>query len=626
MVVSTDDNVAAIATTCNIEGYRDMQFTDLSPVTGFPVQSAIWPQVGVSTEVPTHFALTGAVGLSFSEPGADFAPGGCLSTGTYYNLFNLGKWTRSAGVLPLALRLTGSGRFQLTIHQVGKEKTKVQLFSEIVTLDGSLLQPFDADHTRVDAVLYFELTALGDARLDDFAWSTTQPPRTVPELTLSITTFRREAEVARTVDRFRQFRAQSELRDHLRMLIVDNGQTVTVKDGEGVAVIPNENLGGAGGFTRGLLAAKEAGASHCLFMDDDASIQMEALSRTWWFLAYAEDSRTAVAGGMINASYRWQVWENGATFDLVCHPLYAGLDLRKRKHVFRMEYDTTLDAPEDIYGGWWFFAFPIEHAKHLPFPFFVRGDDVSFSLVNDFNIVRLSGVASIQESFTDKASPMTWYLDFRSHLAHHLSLPVKQRNWRELLKLVRSFYLRNVLRFHYDTLSAVNLAFEDVMQGPAFFDEHADMAQRRADLKALATTESWQPIAKPLPRRLGRYPRPLRALWLATLNGHLLPISERVGSSLTITAPYRDDYRKTYGARRMTYLNADGSAAYTVHRDRRRFWQETKRMVRNTLHLRRNYARLLREWQHGYHDLTSGGYWEQKLRLQEPSTRESTTV
>ncbi|MEW1961356.1 hypothetical protein AB0269_02705 [Microbacterium sp. NPDC077644] len=594
----------------------DMETGELTSPAGHPVQGAIWPQAGISTEVAAHFELSGPVGVSLTERGADFGPGGTLSTSTYYNLFNLGKWRKNSGELPLELQLSGRGRFVLSIHIAGPHKYSRQVFSETITLDGDFRQAFvPGDEALARAVLYFELTALEHARLDDFAWGTTAAPRRTPELMLSVTTFRREAEVEVTAERFRRYRAASEVGEHIRMLIVDNGQTVTVEDGGGVTVIPNENLGGAGGFTRGLLAARESGATHCLFMDDDASIQMEALTRVWWFLAYAIDSRTAVAGGMINAAQRWQVWENGAEFDLVCKPQYAGLDLRKRKRVFRMEFETTADPSPDLYGGWWFFAFPVEHAEHLPFPFFVRGDDVSFSLVNDFTIVRLPGVSSIQESFTDKASPLTWYLDFRSHLAHHLSGSARERDWRGIQSLIRSFYLRNVLRFHYDTLSAVNLALEDVMRGPEFFDENADMAQRRADLKALTTTEAWHPLDRPARQRLGRFPRPLRALWLATLNGHLLPLGDRRGTRLTLTAPYRDDYRKTYGAAEITYLNADGTAAYVVRRDMRRFREETVRLVKNNLRLLRLYPKLQKQWREGYRDLTSDQYWNTKLRL-----------
>lgn len=592
---------------------QNMEQSELSSPTGHPLQAAIWPQVGITTEIEAHFELDGAVGVSLTDGGADFVAGGTLATSTYYNLLNLGKWRRNSGDLPWELQLTGHGRFLLSIHLACRNRSTQQLFSEVVTLDGLYRQPFEPyAEASSDALVYFELTALEDGRLEDFAWATTQAPLRTPDLMLSVTSFRREAEVASTVERFRRFREGSELRDHIRMTIVDNGQSVDIADGDGVTVLPNANLGGAGGFARGLMTAMETGATHCLFMDDDASIQMESLSRTWWFLAYAQDPRTAVAGAMINSAYRWQVGENGASFELGCRAHFAGLDLRESEDVFEMEYDTTGPVADDFYAGWWYFAFPVDQVRHLPFPFFVRGDDVSFSLVNDFDTVTLPGVASIQESFVDKASPQTWYLDFRSHLVHHLGLPHKRRSWKTLQKMVLSFYLRTALRFHYDTLSAVNLAFEDVMRGPGFFDENADMATRRADIKAMTTTETWQPITSaPEPRRT-YFPRPIRALLLLTLNGHLLPIG---GAKVTLAAQHRDDFRMIYGARQITHLNVDQTQAYTVHRDRRRFWQESVRLLKNTLRLRRIYGKMMREWGSGYDGMTSNAYWTKKLQI-----------
>ena len=324
---------------------------------------------------------------------------------------------------------------------------------------------------------------------------------------------------------------------------------------------------------------------------------------------------TAVAGAMINASHRWQIWENGALFERGCRPQFFGLDTRDTGQVFGMEFKTTSPAPPGFYAGWWFFAFPVDRITHMPFPFFVRGDDVSFSLANDLRIVTLPGVASVQESFTDKASPLTWYLDMRSHLAHHLSLPDKARSWASLQRMFLSFYLRTVLRFHYDSLSAVNLAIEDVLQGPDFFAKNADMAQRRQDLKALTTTEAWQPIDRAPAIRHGKLSRPMRAILLATFNGHLLPFANMLGSTLTIEAPHRDNFREIYGARQITYVNALKTATYTVRRDRGRFWKESWRLLRNTLRLRARQSSLQQDYQSAYARMTSEAFWQDKLDL-----------
>ncbi len=87
-----------------------------------------------------------------------------------------------------------------------------------------------------------------------------------------------------------------------------------------------------------------------------------------------------------------------------------------------MEFTSAAQRSPKIYGGWWFFAFPIKQVTRYPFPFFVRGDDINFSLANDFHITTLNGVVSFAEDFSDKESPMTLYLDLRNHMVQHLTL------------------------------------------------------------------------------------------------------------------------------------------------------------------------------------------------------------
>ncbi|SEN73861.1 Glycosyltransferase, GT2 family [Loktanella fryxellensis] len=589
------------------------------------IQPAIWPERAVSTQELPYVVLDGAAGLSLDLGGITFGAGGTARTDTYFNLFNLGKWRRFCGDMPLGLQLRGQGRFHLTIfmaadlqfqmRQVEDSPFADRIFGETVTLDGLLTVPLTIAQVDPRCVLFFVITALGDGRLDDFGWTTSTPPRQRPDLVLSVTTFRREAEVMATMDRFRRFRAASRLRDHIRMFVIDNGRSVTAIDGDGVTLFGNANLGGAGGFTRGLLEAQAAGATHCLFMDDDASVHMGAVTRTWMMLAYSRDPKLAVAGAMLDGDSRWQMWENGATFHRGCRPLYHHADLRRADTVLAMEFATTDPVPQGFYGGWWYFAFPLAQVTSLPFPFFVRGDDVSFSLANDFSFVTLPGVASVQQSFIDKASPTTWYLDMRSHLAHHLSLKDKDVGWWGLQRMFLGFYLRTVLRFHYDSLSAVNLAIEDVLRGPEFFAETADMAQRRGDLKALTTTEVWAPVVYAPQLRRGWLNRPMRMLLLLTLNGHLLPLSTWLGTRLTLPAISREDFRLMYGAREITFLNAQRTASYTVRRDRRRFWRESLRLLRNTLRLRRDYDRIATQWRSAYPTLTGRAFWADKLGL-----------
>lgn len=590
------------------------------------LQSLMWSEFGICTERELYVHTQGPVAVSDSRREVRFAIGGNACFGTWFNLFNLEKWQRECGLSSLALSLQGEGTFELSIFQAPANRSWDRVLSDIVTFPDTGSEKgrlcVDLSYLLADqhakGVLYFELKAMEAGALKGASWQTEDTPKRQPKLALAVTTFRREVEVARTVTRFSTFRAQSWMKDHVQMIVTDNGQTVDLEPPEGVRIIPNGNFGGAGGFTRGLLEARAQGASHCLFMDDDASIHMESLERTWMLLAYATDPKTAIAGAMISEQHRWAIWENGALFHTRCQPLHMGTDLSDMDAMIAMENKATRPVPETFYGGWWYFAFPVEQAKHLAFPFFVRGDDVSFSLANDFNTVTLNGVVSFQESFIEKESPQTWYLDLRSHMAHHLSLPALDVGAKGVLKIAIWFFLRNVPRMHYETLAAINLAIEDVMRGPKFFDQNADMASRRADLKSLTQNEAWQTLdpRQPLPPVRKKPPNwGIRLAMKLTLNGLLIPGFGRLGRKITLEASNRGHIGYVWGACEITVLNADQNKFYTVRHSKGAAWRQIRHMLRNARAFLKAYDALAADYRDNYDELTSEGYWQAKLGL-----------
>lgn len=589
------------------------------------LQQLAWPEVGLCTERDLYVRLSGGAALSLAEREIHVPCGAEADFGTYNNLFNIGKWIKQCGLETLSLRLTGAGRFELVIFLAQPGRSWERLANEIVTLDAEapLVMPVGglADIGTRGAI-FFELRALDPAGgvLRAADWCTRDAPRRTPELMLSVTTFRREAAVARTAERFERYIAGSALKDHIRMTVVDNGQSAEIAPSEHVTLVPNENLGGAGGFSRGLIEAQRTGASHCLFMDDDASVHMEAIERTWAFLAYAKGPATAVAGAVSNAQHRWQLWENGALFDRICRPQHMGTDLRDIEQVLEMEFDSTATRPRNFYGGWWYFAFPVAEVAHMPFPFFVRGDDVSFSLAHDFNIVTLNGVISFQdEDFSVKESPLTVYLDLRSHLAHHLSLPAMEIGRGGVARIVARFWIRSLLACHYETLEAVAQAAEDVLAGPEFFAANADMATRRSEIGARTVAERWTPAEDLAPSRdRGWLPAnrwPARALMKLSLNGHLLPGFTLIGNRIELPAALRGARRPIWGAAEITYVSTDGKRAYRVRHDKRRAWKVSRRIAAATWAIWRDYDGLLGQWRRGYDDLTRPSFWQRLLKI-----------
>ena len=265
------------------------------------IQDLIFPDRRICTERDLYMRLFGPAGLSDGDEAIVFESNGSAAFNTAFNLFNSGKWVTNCGLTDLHLLLHGQGKFEVSVFLALEARSWERLVCEVVTLSANKPTRLDLSHFADfddSGLIYFEVKALTAGVLENACWQTTQEPRRIPELVLSITTFKREAAVQRSVRRFEDFITGSDLKDHIRLVVVDNGKTANIAASTHVTPIGNENLGGAGGFARGLIEARRMGASHCLFMDDDASVHMQSFERTWMMLAYAIDSATAVAGAV----------------------------------------------------------------------------------------------------------------------------------------------------------------------------------------------------------------------------------------------------------------------------------------------------------------------------------------
>ncbi|SFC73020.1 glycosyltransferase [Tropicimonas isoalkanivorans] len=587
------------------------------------LQGLVHAETGICTEPDLYVRQRGACAVSRESGHVVFGPGGVAEFDTLFNLFSLGKWQHHCGLTDIRLVLIGEGTFELRVTQAIADSSHERVYNELITFQPD--EPFELDISGIPSianggVLFFELRSLGIGRLKSANWMTAQAPVRTPEIAVVITTFRREEAVRKAVDRFRHYLASSSIGEHVHVIVVDNGKSAGIEADQYVSPMDNENLGGSGGFARGLIEARRRGATHTLFMDDEAKIHMSSIERTWTFLAYAKDERTAIAGALARATDKWALWENGATFLAKCNRLFGDVDMRNFHHLLSMEAE-SIGVPWNFYGGWWYFAFPTACVEHPPFPFFVRGDDVSFSLANGFRMTTLPGVITFQDAdFTDKITPLTEYLDLRSHMVHHLSLPSMDIGALRTVKIAAWFFARAMCYCRYETLEALNLAIEDVMEGPDFFARNADIARRRADIKALTKAEGYSQHDGAMPPRTpdaddaGRW---TVLLMKFTLNGHLLPFFRAFATRKVLLAGEQAMLCRIWGAKHAIYLNRVENTSISVSHSKSRAFRQSRRMVRNGLRFIRCYGRLRQDWQAGYRRIATDDYWERTLKLGE---------
>lgn len=214
---------------------------------------------------------------------------------------------------------------------------------------------------------------------------------------------------------------------------------------------------------------------------------------------------------------------------------------------------------------------------------------------------------------------MTLYLDLRNHFVQHLTIEKMEIGPLNIAKIGVGFFLRNIVKFQYETCEALLMAWADVLKGPEFFAENADAAAQRAAVKALYKQESWKPVAEMNLTERRRYWAgdigPARNLFRFTINGHLLPFFNLWGNRVVLQPRDRNNFRPVWGSSRITYLNSTREKAYVVQQSKIRFLKLSFRLLWLTLRLWLGYGGLLAKYRKGYAEITVPGFWRKVLNL-----------
>ena len=405
---------------------------------------------------------------------------------TFFNCFSHRKWASITSVKRVWLQLSGCGRVRVKVLAINSHGVALPIAEQIQTLDQKGMEIALGDINSIPGdILAFNIRAEGSGvRIQHAAWTTDQPPARDVSMAAVITTFRRETAALAAIDKFSATIIPASRQAPIQLYVVDNGMTLPPLSVDGVTIIPNRNLGGAGGFTRGLLEARDAKRhTHVLFMDDDADCEPESVHRTAVLAAYLRDPRASISGAMLYSDRPTVQHEKGALyrhrgkFDRFLEMRNSGFDLS------RTDVVAANDRPDEAnYGAWWFFAFPLSAVHKLPFPFFVRGDDIEFSIANELPVVTLNGIATWSGDFDSKLTPATEFLSTRAVVAIsalHGDLQAARRIFRRHRRMATNYGLR----LDYDNMNAVLEAVELVCRGPAAFGQNPSPTPLLATLK-----------------------------------------------------------------------------------------------------------------------------------------------
>ena len=488
------------------------------------LQNFILP--GLSFSSPDDLYIRGKYSLNRLNQSLYVSKGNGVYFDTFFNSISVQTWKNTCGIDDLCLKISGNGNCNIEIcHSILGNFPKVLCNHEILLSSSPQIIPIKNWKSLTNGLIFLRLYALSDCKIEHIAFCSNTPQKSSPKLGVVITHFNRQEYVLNSIKRINDSLLKSE--SNITLLVVDNSRNLDTLPytNSRIKIIKNKNLGGAGGFARGLLYLKNNGFTHCCFMDDDASCEIEAIRRTLIIFSYLSpktQNDISISGILLKEDQPNIVNEAGAMFYRGrVTPICANVNI---SNFFEIE-PINRQSLTSNYGAWCYFAFDISAIKQMPYPFFVRGDDIYFSLSNKLKIMTINGICTWIDDFSIKESPLTRYLGFRSSII----IPMLQStlSLSRFLKLFNQWHRSAVLSYNYGSAKAIELAVMSILKGPESLVNDMEGNKFREIIKPLQVSEALiTPLEKVAFEPVSLKYRHLKnVIRIISLNGLLLPSS-----------------------------------------------------------------------------------------------------
>ncbi|HSN37595.1 MAG TPA: glycosyltransferase [Arthrobacter sp.] len=566
-----------------------------------------------------------------------------ISFGTYFNAFPASYWRRWTSVrdIRLVVRTTGTGA--VTVYKSNARGSVQRVDGRHV--DGETTSVFELSLKPFgDGGWYwFDLAASStDLVLESGQWETNETARESGQVTLEITTMNKPDFCLNNA------RILADNLDALvnvkEILIVDQG-TQKVEDQEGFAeveaslggklrVINQANLGGSGGFARGMYEAVENGSDYVLLLDDDIVVEPESIVR---LLTFADRCRkpTIVGGHMFDLYNRSVLHTFGEVVDpfrIVPAQPHADMELRHDFSVANLRQTAWLHRRVDVdYNGWWMCMIPTQVIKEigLSLPLFIKWDDAEYGLrarEAGFSTVSLPGAAVWHVSWMDKDDMVGWqaYFHERNRLVTTLIHSPYPKGGRVLRESVQAD-VKHLVSMQYFTEHGRLEALKDIFKGPS--ELHRVLASKLPEINALKSEFTDAQLKEnvddfPAPK-LGRGPMG-GALIGMPRKKDLVPWGIKTVSRQLVKAPSAESAERPQGflAHRdnrwfrlahydsVVVSNAEGTGASWYRRDPKKLKSMLAEATRLHLRLFREWDNLAEQYRAAVPEVTSIAAWK----------------
>ncbi len=400
-----------------------------------------------------------------------------LETFTYFGALSLEKWKKYTYAERFCIILDVEGNFDLTLFGHFHENNIIKkewLGKYQYKCSERMKIKVDYPEYCQSQVVAFSIEAHSNIKLYDIYYATEleRDSYNNPYISLVTTTYKKEDYIKRNIKVLKkELFTDDEFVGKFIWHIVDNGGTLECGEFDNISIVHNKNVGGAGGFARGMIDSlcQIKNPTHILLMDDDVKVSPESFKRLYRLLNILRSEYTDyfVGGAMLNMDSPNIQHENTAylSTDGRVYSVNTGMDMNLWDSIIRNE---SIDIPNvQKHAAWWFCCMPTSVARldNLPLPIFVRGDDLEYSIRNHARIITLNGIAIWHQSFISKSNPIMDYYQSRRNELVLQALHPELKNV-DTFGFIEEIFWQEIYKFNYDGANLLLDAIEDFLKGP----------------------------------------------------------------------------------------------------------------------------------------------------------------
>lgn len=561
---------------------------------------------------------------------------------TFFNAFPAGYWRRWTRVdaVQFSARVRGRGTIML-FRSSGRG-----LFEPAGTIDvnattrATTVRAELAMTGLMDGGFFWFDAKAGDGddlTIEDAAWSVPVEARRGGDGTLSIaiTTFNR---APYCLNQLKAIAADTNVRGRLDTIYCTDQGTDLVRDEPGFAAVAKDlghqltyvrqrNMGGSGGFARGMYETVKAGKSdYTLLLDDDAISEPESIMRAVQFADYCTRP-TIVGGGMFHLDNRTMLYTLGERYNRASYWTQpaAGLEYN---HDFATQ--PLRDSPklhrraDSDFNGWWMCLIPTQIMREIGLaqPLFIKFDDVDYGLRAEdhgYHTVCLPGVAVWHQAWHAKDPSRTWegYYLYRNHWICSL-LHCTKPSWHFLYGMLFDDAKAGV-ELVYSAMHLHHLALRDIMRGPDYIADTlatklGDVRKAREGFPDSATTRNRDDFPTPKAEYIANMkPRPsmidVRLQAMKTIAKAFVSRGNGMRDTQPdLLIPSRDASWPAYASVNSAVVTSpDGDSVAWLRRDSKLYRQQTMRGLFLAKELLKRWESLAKEYQNS--DMASFEAW-----------------